>query len=105
MDQMIDIPKILLSLINLPAVICGIAVLEIVKRLLPTPEGGEPAHTIPGHWGTRLLPFVPIFTASVVTIALEWDGKFAPMDVVRGVISGQATELIYRIYNKTIKGV
>jgi hypothetical protein len=43
--------------------------------------------------------------AGVVCVLLEWDGKLNSGDIVKGILSGWASEWFMRLYYKSIKGI
>lgn len=116
-----DILTLLLQYINLPAAFVGVVAVLTVKYFLPTPvpAGTTPPptrsfQTVAGSLGTRLLPLVGPVSATVACIAIEWfvphaelAGKtgIVPNDVVRGILSGWASDFFLRVYYKSIAGV
>ena len=111
---MVDIVQIFMGLINVQAALVGMAAIQFWKWLTPGPvEGERTLETRPGTLMDRLVPFVGPLAAFVANIALEWwmvhpeIGKagIVPQDVVRGVLSGIASDFIWRIYYKTVKGI
>lgn len=109
-----DIFTVLLQVINVPATLCGVAAVQLFKYLSPGPvEGERSLETMPGKIWDRILPFVSPTVAIAATIGMEWYtvhpeiGKkgIIPADIVRGLLSGLASDYALRIYYKTIKGI
>lgn len=89
------------------AVVVAIVVTQGVKYWLPTPSVYTSTDTIPGHLGTRFLPFVPIIVGLAV-VFLRWKlagGKEALDPVfVRGIMSGIAAGHFYKTWKVSIIG-
>lgn len=109
-----DILAVLMQYINPQATLVGVAAVLAFKYFSPGPiEGERSLDTIPGKIWDRLIPFVGPSAAIVATIGLEWYqvhpeiGKrgIVAQDIVRGILSGFASDFALRIYYKTIKGI
>lgn len=109
-----DIITVMLQVINIPATLCGVAAVQLFKFFTPGPLDGERSlETMPGKIWDRLLPFVAPVTAIAATIGMEWytvhpeigRAGIIPADIVRGLLSGLASDYALRIYYKTIKGI
>ncbi len=99
-----DIIQILLSLVNLKAALIGVAATQAYCYFVPSPADGVFA-TTGGGWRARLVPLVAPLFAVAACVILEWDGKYSPDDVVRGILSGFASEVMLRFYYKSIRGL
>jgi hypothetical protein len=100
-----DFFQTLQNFINIPAALVGVAAVLGVMYFLPSPTPDRPFGLIPGSLGSRLIPLVNPVVACVVCIVLEWDDKFTSGDIVKGVLSGWASEWFMRLYYKSIKGI
>ena len=89
------------------AVVVAIVVTQGYKYLIPSPSIGTSPETIPGHLGTRMLPFIPIVVGLVV-VFLRWKlagGKESLDPVfVRGIMSGIAAGHFYKTWKVSIIG-
>ena len=89
------------------AVVVAIVFTQGFKYLLPSPFMEKSMETIPGHLGTRLLPFVPIIVGLAV-VFLRWKlaGGKETLDpvFVRGIMSGIAAGHFYKTWKVSIIG-
>lgn len=89
------------------AVVVAIVATQGYKYLMPSPSVEKTTEVIPGHLGTRFLPFVPIVIGLAV-VFLRWKlagGKEGLDPVfVRGIISGIAAGHFYKAWKVTIIG-
>jgi hypothetical protein len=110
---MIDILNVLLQYISMQAALVGVIAVQLYKYMVPSPTGGKNFQTIPGKIYDRLLPFVGPLAAMLACLALEWRivhpeigaSGLVPQDIVKGLLSGLASEFFLRIYYKTLMGI
>ncbi len=105
MNPVFDVVTLLLGFVNIQAALLGVAATQMVSYILPSREGDGKFSTRAGYWGSRLLPFVAPVVACGATVMLEWDGRWASTDAVRGVLSGFMSEFLLRTWYKTIRGM
>lgn len=122
----LDLLTMIQQFVNIKAVLLAVAGTQALKYYLPCPlslpvtvttdsageksveqtEGQGPlasgstsvrsSAVVPGSWTTRMLPFVPLLIALIVTFVLEYDSKFTSEDFVRGILSGMLASYGYR---------
>lgn len=88
------------------AVLIALGATQFLKRLLPTPSGGNKWEDVQG-WPYRLLPFVPLLVGVIVVIfkdalvspTMSWDDA-----LVKGLVSGIAASYAYRTVKVAIFG-
>lgn len=105
LQQIMSVANALQAYINVMATLLGMGAILFTQWHLPSPTPDKSLETIPGHLGSRLLPFVGPVAAFIACLILEWDKKFTAMDFARAFMSGVVSEFIFRIYYKTYKGV
>ena len=98
-----DIVSYLLQVTNVLAALFGAAVVILAQKFMPV-RGASPDLTPDPKWlgiANRLLPFLGIFAAAAMTLALE---KFTMLSLCRGVVAGLLSEQIVRIWYKSVVG-
>lgn len=89
------------------AVVVAIVATQGFKYFLPSPSIEKTTEVIPGHIGTRFLPFVPI-AVGLAVVFLRWKlaGGTEGLDpvFVRGIMSGIAAGHFYKAWKVTIIG-
>jgi branched-subunit amino acid transport protein AzlD len=99
-----DIMTYLMQVTNVLAALFGAAVVIVAQRFVP-PVGLSPQVVPMPKWvgiANRLLPFLAILMATLMTMALE---KISALSFCRGVVAGLLSEQIVRIWYKTVAGV
>jgi hypothetical protein len=100
-----DIFSTLQNFINIPAALVGVVAVLALQYFLPSPSPDKPFGLVPGSLGSRLIPMVNPVVACIVCLVLEWDQHFTAGDVVKGILSGWASEWFMRVYYKSVKGI
>ena len=109
-----DLIGALFQFVNLQASLLGVIAVQVYKYLSPSPPPGERSmETVKGSIWDRILPFVAPITALLVCLLLEWGlthppdnvARITAQDIVRGLLSGLASDFMLRIYYKTIVGL
>jgi hypothetical protein len=95
--------------INLKAVIVAVAGTQFIKYLLPAPPKEaitwwDKFEVRSGPFLSRVVVFLPVIIAFIVTYFLERDSTYSNEDIVRGICSGAFAAYTYRTTKTMIFG-
>jgi len=98
-----DIVPIIKQFINGKGTILSIVLTQMLKYVLPSPDGKLSAEVIAGHWTTRLLPMFPILIGIMYCTLVEPE-QTTMENVIRGIFTGAMGAWGYRTTKVSVFG-